>query len=101
VFNLENLVPFSKCVNRPKLKKPNNYIYFNFADCEKKKDALMNYSLEYDSFFMKDIMQARLILETCMQVQNRQKMSFNNTRQKFKVPFQVVSNVSNLNVIPT
>jgi hypothetical protein len=67
---------------------------------EKKKDALINYSLEYDSFFTKDIMQA-LILETCMQVQNCLKISFNNTRQKFKVPFKVVSNVFNLNVIPT
>jgi len=67
----------------------------------KKKDAFTNYSFEYDSFFTKDIMQARLILETCMQVQNCFKMFFNNTRQKFKVPFQVVSTVSNLNVIPT
>jgi hypothetical protein len=65
----------------------------------KKKDAFTNYSLEYDSFFTKEIMQARLILETCMQAQL--KMSFNNTRQKFKVLFKVVSNASNLNVIPT
>jgi H2-forming N5,N10-methylenetetrahydromethanopterin dehydrogenase-like enzyme len=42
-----------------------------------------------------------LILETFMQVQNCVKMSFNNTRQKFIVPFKVVSNVSNLRVIPT
>ncbi len=82
------------------MKKPNNYIYFNFAKCEKIKNAPTNYSLEDDSFFTKDIMQA-LILETCMQVQNCVKMSFNNTRQKFKVPFKVVSNVSNLSVIPT
>jgi len=67
----------------------------------KNKDAFTNYSLEYDSFFTKDIMQARLILETCMQVQNCLKRFVNNTRQKFKVPFKVVSNVSNLNVIPT
>jgi hypothetical protein len=66
-----------------------------------KKDAFTSYSLEYDSFFIKDIMQARLILETCIQVQNCLKMSFNNTRKKFKVPFKVVSNVSNLNVFPT
>jgi hypothetical protein len=67
----------------------------------KKKNAFTNYSLEYDSFFIKDIMQARLLLETCMQVQNCLKMSFNIIRQKFKVPFKVVGNVSNLNVIPT
>jgi hypothetical protein len=100
VFYPENLVLFSKCVNRPKLKKPNNYIYFNFAECKKIKNAPTNYSLVDDSFFTKDIMQV-LILETCMQVQNCVKMSFNNSRQKFKVPFKVVSNVSNLSVIPT
>jgi hypothetical protein len=33
--HLDNLVPLSGCVNKPKLRKLNNYIYFSFIECEK------------------------------------------------------------------
>jgi hypothetical protein len=51
---------------------------------------------KYDSFFIKEIMQSKMPkVDGDLQVQNCLKMSFNNTRQNFKV----ANNVSNLQII--